>query len=155
MLTIFNIINYLIGKPIPFYILILITIIMYYYIISTFWDNIISNKIYLVINIILLLIDITAIIMIFTVFHDNNCIDYSTPQLKEKKNKKDKKDKKDKKNKKNKNDDIKNLENNNNVNNENALNEGEKLNKNLDKSIISLYEPEKDVSLKTYTNKLL
>ena len=71
MLTLFNIINYFFGKPLPFYVLILLTIAIYYYIISNYWDGIIANKLYLSINIILLLIDITAIIMIFTVYNEN------------------------------------------------------------------------------------
>jgi hypothetical protein len=142
MLTLLNIINYYFGKPLPFYILILVTIAVYYYIVSNYWDDIINNKLYLIINIILLLIDITAIIMIFTVYHDNYENDTNLINDNVKKNKKKKH--------------IKNIISNDTKSNniKDTLNIIE--NKpNIEKSILSLYEPEKDVSLNTYNNKIL
>lgn len=142
MLTLLNIINYYFGKPLPFYVLILITIAVYYYTISNYWDNIISNKIYLVVNIILLLIDITAIIMIFTVYHEkyDNGIDLISNNVKKHKKKKHNK------NIKNNNDNniLTNIENDKNK----LVNENPK----IEKSVLSLYEQEKDVSLNTYNN---
>jgi len=149
MLTILNIINYFTGRPLPFYILILITVAIYYYIISSYWDTIGSSNIYLITIIILLLIDITAIVMIYTIYHDNNENSNSC--------KINKKDKKSKKNKKDLKLEIKNTVVENTLqekikdieqetNNNNGLLNNEK----EAKSILSLYDPEKDVSLLTY-----
>jgi hypothetical protein len=129
MLTLFNIINYYFGKPLPFYILILLTIGIYFYIISTHWETISSNKVYLTTNIILLLIDITAIIMIYTVYHDI-IEDNPEKSIKSKKHKK----KSRLHHKKN------SIETNliqNNI-------------EDIDNSLLSVYDNKKDVSLKTY-----
>jgi hypothetical protein len=66
MLTIINIINYLTGKHVSKYILILITIAIYYILIKNFWNKIYNNKIFLCLFILLLIIDITTIYIIFS-----------------------------------------------------------------------------------------
>jgi hypothetical protein len=68
MLTFINVINYLTGKYVSKYILILITIAIYYILIKNYWNNIYNNKIYLSLFILLLIIDITTIYIIF--FYD-------------------------------------------------------------------------------------
>ena len=68
MLTFINVINYLTGKHVSKYILILITIAIYYILIKNYWNNIYNNKIYLSLFILLLIIDITTIYIIF--FYD-------------------------------------------------------------------------------------
>lgn len=151
MLTILNIINYFTGRPLPFYILILITIAIYYYVISYYWDTIASSNIYLITILILLLIDITAIIMIYTIYHDNN---ENSDSCKIKKNKKDKKSKKNKRDAKLEikntvvenilEEKIKDVEQETNNNNGLLNNEKEVI------SMLSLYDAEKDVSLHTY-----
>ena len=148
MLTLFNIINYFFGKPLPFYVLILLTIAIYYYIISNYWDGIIANKLYLSINIILLLIDITAIIMIFTVYHENENENFNIED-----NIKNKKKKHNKNNKKITSDNDKIIIEDNI--NKKIIDNNQNLEKTPEKSILSLYEPEKDVSLNTYNNKVL
>ena len=74
MFTILNMINYFTGKYIPIYILILLTVGIYYYIINNLFintingDNIINldnNIVYIVMIILILLIDIVSITMIF------------------------------------------------------------------------------------------
>jgi hypothetical protein len=145
MLTILNIINYLVGKPLSLYVLILATIIVYYYVLSNYWETCYNNKIYLIIITILLLIDITMIIIIFTISHDydNETINSDEKIIikKSKKNKNKKKKEKiqleDEKNK------VIPLETNIVVNTITQVNPD-------NKSIISLYNPEADVSLKTY-----
>ena len=147
MLTILNIINYLVGKPLSLYILILATIIVYYYILSNYWETCYNNKIYLAIMTILLLIDVTMIIIIFTVSHnyDNETINTENKMIKNKKSKKDKK-------KKNK-DARTEVENNKLKSSEENILVNPNPNPEVgpdNKSIISLYNPEADVSLKTY-----
>jgi hypothetical protein len=151
MLTLFNIINYFLGKPLPFYVLVLLTVAIYYYVISTYWDVIVSNKIFLIVNIILLLIDITAIIMIFTIFHDNSNTDTETEIIKKDKKKKHKKNKK---NNQIDNDKIIEIEDKNkDISNAKLIENNQNLEKKSETSILSLYEPEKDVSLNTYNKK--
>jgi hypothetical protein len=151
MLTLFNIINYFLGKPLPFYVLVLLTVAIYYYVISTYWDVIVSNKIFLIVNIILLLIDITAIIMIFTIFHDNSNTDTETEIIKKDKKKKHKKNKK---NNQIDNDKIIKIEDKNkDISNAKLIENNQNLEKKSETSILSLYEPEKDVSLNTYNKK--
>lgn len=141
MLTILNIINYFSGRPLPFYVLILITISIYYYVMTNYWENIVSNKLYLIINVILLLIDITAIIMIYTIPSDNQSNEIPTI-----KNKKKKKNKESKLNEQPKQIELPIQI----VEVENKLSNLETKNNDNNKSILSLYEPEKDVSINTY-----
>jgi len=72
MLTIINITNYLTGKYVSKYILILITIAIYYFLIKNYWDTIYNNKIYLCLFILLLVIDITTIYIIFFYNYHSN-----------------------------------------------------------------------------------
>lgn len=65
MFTILNIINYLTGKYIPLTLLILITIGIYYYIMTYCYDTILFNEYYIITLLILLLLDITSLIVIF------------------------------------------------------------------------------------------
>jgi hypothetical protein len=147
MLTILNIINYFVGKPLPFYLLILITVAIYFYFMYNYWDNITSNKLYWITNLILLLIDITAIMIIFSINLNNNENDNNNqPTIKE--NKKKKKTDKNKKNNKNSEQEIKTIQNG--IVAEENLQKEKELNENMEKSILSLYEPEKDISLSTY-----
>ena len=69
MLTILNIINYLIGRPLSSTMLITVSIAIYAVIITTFWDSLVDNTMYLIILLILLILDIATIIVIST-----NCI---------------------------------------------------------------------------------
>lgn len=150
MFTILNIINYFTGKYIPFTILVLITIGIYYYIITSCSDSIFSNDYYVILLLILMLIDITSLIVIF-IYGDflnfdsnsNDVISYK----KDKKDKKDKKNKKDKKDEKDKKDKKLLIENKFEVNN-NTTNNVDNLEKN--KEIISLYDNEKPGSIHTF-----
>jgi hypothetical protein len=144
MLTILNIINYLVGKPLSLYMLILATILIYYYVLSYHWDTFYNNKLYLIIITIVLLMDITMIIIIFTISH--NC----EKQIKNSESKKVKKikSKKDKKKKELKDELPKiNSPETENLVNDMPHNEYDIKSK---KSIISLYNADKEVSLKTY-----
>ena len=70
MLTIFNLINYFIGSPVNITILVMITIALYFYIISFYWNTISNNIIYVIILIVLMLIDLTTIYLIFSSPHE-------------------------------------------------------------------------------------
>lgn len=143
MFTILNIINYFTGKYIPLIVLILITIGIYYYVISQCFNDIFYNDYYLVMLLILMLLDITSLIVIF-IYGDFLCEDagdYSDMTKKLKKNKKDKKNKKNKKDnkdKKNKKDD------------DNAVPKSNANMLNISKEIISLYDNNKQGSINTF-----
>lgn len=132
MFTLLNILNYTAGKPLSIYVLILTTFVIYYWILSNYWNSMSENKLYIGTIIILLLIDITTIVIINTISHDydSNCnyeiVDKKVKLKKSKKNKSDKKI----------------VEPNNETK--------EQLNIEKDKSLISLYNNEQEVSLKTY-----
>ena len=67
MFTILNIINYFTGKYIPVYLLILISIGIYFYIIRNYLQYlIIDNLVYFIILLIIMLVDITSLIIIFS-----------------------------------------------------------------------------------------
>lgn len=135
MFTLLNILNYTAGKPLSIYVLILTTFVIYYWILSNYWNSMSENKLYVGTIIILLLIDITTIVIINTISHnyDSNLNhEIVDKKVKRKKSKKSKKNKSDKK--------I--VEPNNETK--------EQLNDEKDKSLISLYNPEQEVSLKTY-----
>jgi hypothetical protein len=138
MFTILNIINYFTGKYIPLILLILITVGIYYYIISYCFDDIFSNDYYKILLLILMLLDITSLIVIF-VYENFLEFDIDT----NKSNKKVKKDLGKKKVKKNKKE-IVNIPNEikNKINNNPVLES--------DKEIISLYDNEKLGSIHTY-----
>jgi amino acid permease len=153
MFTILNILNYLLGKPVSVYVLILAIIAIYYYTISNCWTSIKENKFYLVTMIISMIIDISSIIIIFTIVHDyvpesNN----SSKKIKSLKKSKSAK-KKDEKQNKLTNDNLINGEKMSNqekgyvVNAENAENAANDAN---NKSIISVYDPDALASLHTY-----
>jgi len=156
MFTILNILNYLSGKPLNVFVLITLTIVIYYFLINKYSDTIYNSTTYTIILLILLIIDIVSIILIY--FYDrkidNNELEQNTIESKseikneiqlvtltEKKSKKDKS----KKNKDKLND-----------SNEKVIN-GFPNNKeksypldNANKDIISLYDINKDASLVTY-----
>jgi hypothetical protein len=144
MLTILNIINYLVGKPLSLYLLILATILLYYYILSNYWKTFYNNKVYLTIVTILLLMDITMIIILFSISH--NCENEKTiSEIKKIKKKKSKKDKK--------KIELKDeLSKNKSPEKEILLNDipQDEYDNKSKKSIISLYNADKEVSLKTY-----
>jgi hypothetical protein len=144
MLTILNIINYLLGKPLTIYLLVLITVIIYYYIITSFWDTLSENKGWLGSIILLMIIDITTIIIIFTDYTSSKAgianaieLEKSDKSVKTKKTKSDKKDK-------NK------LPDNNLSSTKNYEIKQESPNNKENKSVISLYKPDAEVSLKTF-----
>jgi uncharacterized protein YpmS len=137
MLTIFNLINYLIGSPVNITILITITIALYYYLISSFWNTISNNIFYIIILIMLMLIDLTTIYLIF-------CSPHECDYIKTNKTNKNKKTNKTKTNKTNKNLVLKN-----------KLEEPNKEEPNKEKILINndnieIYNDNKSVSLHTY-----
>lgn len=144
MLTILNIINYLVGKPLSLYLLILATILVYYYILSNYWETFYNNKLYLIIVTILLLMDITMIIILFTISHncENEITNSEIKKIKKKKSKKNQKKI-----------ELKNeLPKNKSPETEIFVKDIPQIdpdNKSK-KSIISLYNADKEVSLKTY-----
>jgi predicted membrane protein len=122
MLTILNIINYLIGKPLSMYVLILATLVIYYCILSNLWEN----NFYFIVTLILLLLDVTIIFIMFSVCHNydlNKCKKY--------------------KHKPNKKINKKNIVSTEIVNVEQPIIHEKEIN-------ISLYNPDAEVSLKTY-----
>ncbi len=150
MFTIFNLLNYSLGKPINTIVLILITIGIYFGLIKYYYDVIHDNTIYTISLLILMLIDIISIILIYFYFSDNssNIVQIQnekpTLTLNHKEKTKSKKDKK----RESKDSDIKK---------EKAPEDKEE---NLptqtfitganDKDIISLFDANKDVSIVTY-----
>ena len=66
MLTILNVINYLIGRPLSSTMLITLAITIYLLIIITLWEYIIKDTMYLAIIVILLILDIASIIVAST-----------------------------------------------------------------------------------------
>ena len=149
MFTILNITNYLLGKPLSIYLLVLATVFIYYYIITSFWDTLSENKGWLGSIILLMIIDITTIIIIFTDYTSSKVSPSIIQPEKEEKPAKslklDKKDKKDKKGKKEKN----KLVNNNLITKKQEIQQ-ETPNNKENKSVISLYKPDAEVSLKTF-----
>ena len=144
MLTILNIINYLLGKPLTIYLLVLITVIIYYYIITSFWDTFSENKGWLGSIILLMIIDITTIIIIFTDYTSSKVDTACDIELV--KSAKSEKTKKNKSNKKEKN---KLLDNNLEITKKQEIQQ-ESPNNKENKSEISLYKPDAEVSLKTF-----
>ncbi|AYV80333.1 MAG: hypothetical protein Gaeavirus33_4 [Gaeavirus sp.] len=65
MFVLFNVLNYLAGKPLSIYILILITVLVYYYGVSGNWDMQ-ENRVATLIMLVLMIIDLTTIIIIFS-----------------------------------------------------------------------------------------
>ena len=164
MFTILNIINYFTGKYVPPFLLILITISVYFYIIYNWIDSLINeNIIYLILLLLIMLIDITSLVIIFTndyySNYDETNVNSNTKHIEIKKKLKQKKSKNS--NTKNKNKD-KAIKNNidNNINNNQNQNNNANINQNINNielekkskisEIISLYDIGKDISLKTY-----
>lgn len=156
MFTIFNVINYFTGKYIPLSLLVLITIGIYYYVITSWFDNIYSNDIYVYILLILMLIDITSLIVIF--MYGDFYGTYSSQNLNTNLNTNIKL-KKNKKNKKNKNINKKNINKKEEINILNKpkqiLEDDKGINTNEDKEIISLYDNKKSGSINTFENKYI
>ena len=69
LLTLINLLNYMVGKPLSIYVLILATIAIYYYLINNFYSTFGENKFYMVLLILIVIIDITIIIIIFSTSH--------------------------------------------------------------------------------------
>jgi len=156
MFTLINFINYSSGRPFNHIILCILTILIYFYLFRYHGDTLLNNNIYLTILLFLMIIDISSIIIVFTMF-DNISDDNKVSIYKKSKSKKSSSKKsKSKKSKKTK--DI--IENDdkplsvtsvktyslNNIN-KNTINI--KKEENI-KEIISLYDVNKDLSLKTY-----
>ena len=125
MLTIINLINYLTGSYVNNIVLILITIVIYYFIISKYWSSIENNFVYIVILIMVLMIDIITIYLIFSTPHD-----FDFYKVKRNKTKKGKK--------------IKNKTKNNLVLKNNSID------KKKDDNSIEVYDENKSVSLNTF-----
>jgi hypothetical protein len=153
MFTLLNIINYFSGKYVSTTMLILISIGIYYYIITNWYSDLLSNDYLITILLLLLLLDITSIIVIYaysdllessnknidiTILNDNND---------DNKNKKNKKQKTKKSHKKKYVNSGKNntelIKNNNNIINDKSDN-------NENKEIISLYDNNKPASIHTF-----
>ena len=155
MFTILNILNYFSGKPLNVFVLITITVIVYYLLINKYSDTIYNSTIYTIILLILLILDIVSIILIY--FYDRKIDDNELNQnnveikneiqlvtLKEKKSHKDKSKKNKDKNKLNDSNEKKVI---------NGLPDNKEKSYPLDnanKDIISLYDINKDPSLVTY-----
>ena len=92
MLTILNLINYFTGDNLSIYILIVATIVIYYFILTNYLQNIYDNKLYLSIFIMLMLIDITSIILIFYYRDDGSSEESGIINNKEKRDRKDRKE---------------------------------------------------------------
>ncbi len=140
MLTIFNLINYLIGSPVNITILIMITIALYFFIIKTFWSNITDNIFYVIILVILMLIDLTTIYLIFSSPHECEYIKKSDKKTK-------KKIKKTNKLLEKKNNEEKKI--NEEIQNKNKLLQEENPKKIVNNDI-DIYNDNKSVSLNTY-----
>ncbi len=150
MFTIFNLLNYSIGKPINTFILILITIGIYFGLIKYYYDIIHDNSIYTISLLILMLIDIISIILIFFYFSDSssNLVQIQnekpTLTLNSKEKTKSKKDKK----KETKDSDIK--KDKSPENKEENLPTQTFITGTNDKEVISLFDANKDASIITY-----
>ena len=152
MFTIANIINYFSGKYVPTTVLILITFFVYLYLIRNWFDYFMENQVYLIIVLFLMLLDITSLIVILTydfgIKSPNEQTLKSESSRKHKSKSKSKNNKKEKEKKSKKNIQPINVEN---IESKNDLHQNIGENQNMAKSeIISLYEPDKDVSLCTY-----
>jgi len=75
MFTILNLLNYAVGKPVNVFILITITIVVYFYLIKYYWDTIYNSYVYTSILLILLILDIITIVLVF--FYDRKIDDSS------------------------------------------------------------------------------
>lgn len=80
MFTLLNILNYLSGRFINVYVVLVVTICIYFYILMYLSDTVYENNYLFVTLIILLLIDITTIIFIFGTY--SNCEEPSKINLK-------------------------------------------------------------------------
>lgn len=152
MFTIFNLLNYFLGKPINTFILILLTIGIYFGLIKYYYDVIHDNTIYTITLLILMLIDIISIILIFFYFSDTSSNLIQVQSKNEKPSiildtKEKTKSKKDRKKEVKNSDHDKNKSTNNkeeNLPTQTFITSGN------DKEIISLFDANKDVSIVTY-----
>ena len=164
MFTVLNLLNYSIGKPINTFILILITMGIYFGLIKYYYDIIHDNTIYTITLLILMLIDIISVILIYFYFSDSksdnsNIIkiqnvhdqefnkEFNKELNKESNKKKEKTDKKDKKEKKDK---LKNQEKIVEKKNQDNLPTQTFITNNDEKELISLFDINKDPSIVTY-----
>ena len=84
MLSLLNLLNYLLNKPFTNQILFCLTAVIYYVVFYYLWDTVKTNNVYFVSVILLLLMDLAIIIFIFSYSSD-----YTVPKIeKSKKNKK-------------------------------------------------------------------
>ncbi len=65
LLTVLNIINYFAGRPMSINVLVTISLLVYYSLIQTYWNEIMNNNLYFWLIIILLIVDISCIIVIY------------------------------------------------------------------------------------------
>ena len=157
MFTILNLLNYFSGKPLSSFVLISLTIIIYFVLIKYYSETIINNTIFSITLLIILILDIVSIILIYIydrpisndeinqniieIKNNNDIQDINKTNNEEKKSRKDKS-----KSKKNKS---------NELNEDKKVISGENKEKSYpmdiaNKDIISLYDINKDASLVTY-----
>lgn len=155
MFTILNILNYFSGRPLNVFVLITLTVIVYYFLINKYSDTIYNSTTYTIILLILLILDIVSIILIY--FYDRKIDDNELnqnnvdPEIKNEIQLITVTEKKSKKNKSKKNKDKLNDLNEKKV--INGLPDNKEKSYPLDnanKDIISLYDINKDASLVTY-----
>ncbi len=82
MFTIFNLLNYVAGKPVNVYVLIALTVGVYFYLIKYHFDTIYDNYIYTIILVILLILDLISIILLFFYDRKDSNSDESIVQIK-------------------------------------------------------------------------
>ena len=152
MLTILNLINYFTGDNLSIYILIVATIVIYYFIFTNYLQNIYDNKLYLSIFIMLMLIDITSIIIIFYYRDDGSSEESGI--INTNKEKKDKKDRKERRKERNNKNEIKDKKGNANLinsdTNEAKVSDKEDSKKNFNS--IKVFNESPDETISTYKN---
>lgn len=145
MFTILNLLNYLAGKPLNVFVLITISIGVYFYLIKYYWDTIYNSYTYTAILIFLLILDLITIILIY--FYDRkidpeelneNVKTESSNIILGVENQNHEQSKKKKKNKKSKKDSTTNKPESN------YIRDG------AERELISLFDINKDPSLHTY-----
>ncbi len=167
MFTIFNLLNYLVGKPLNTFVLILVTVLIYFLLIKYYYDVIHENTVYTIILLVLMIIDITSIIVVYFYLNDdskelniekendkilniaNSCNIKDKLGIGKNSEKKSSKRSSKRSSKKSSKSDDKLDKNQQNIDNQKPTYSIGDENPD-DKDIISLYDINKDVSLKTY-----
>ncbi len=146
MFTILNLLNYAASKPVNVYILITITVVVYFYLIKYYWDTIYESYLYTAILLILLILDIITIVLVF--FYDRKIDESNIVSMVNSESNNALEEKKERKSKKSKS--KKNKENKEQTRDENPNIKKNYVLGNNDKELISLFDINKDPSLVTY-----